>query len=827
MDILSMPREDIVRLLEDRIRAEYPTLNIVEGSPIYDLMVNRLSEAITSERELVNIITNIARVAPMFNDEGRLRSEYQGMEAFITERFFLDEETTAEVWDTVYLRFNKKGRITVLPGSVINFDVTELQLAPTVITNDSPLWIQDGNTYLHPVQVRVDDLDDALFLPATTAWVTGGVEIQTNVPLLFVLGAWSKRAINTFERPRLTFQEVRNSITNRSFSNIRSIQFNLRNNSIFTPDELIRAKVMHIADPAFIERRKILYEDSGKALSAVVSGHGKVLLDYGNQINRADVTMEYVERDHPLYAEIDPVMIFHNTDDMLRNIQIDGLTDGNTDGGRLYGFMNYEFDISESETKVMLTWYRVPYAAGDTPDPFYAVLHGEVVIYGSDYGDIINVRMELAELNGSGLSGWCVLSVNPEYFAIHEIPAFFRVKSDLFSLYRIDTTLLGLLSPISLGSQEDMEELQAYMESTEVADLVPPFSKSSASLPGTSVLVRGDAQSQIDSVTFMPADLSSASLAWGQLMTGNLFWRITENTAVPAKYILISLDKTFRNPALLLTKTLIPETYVTGEVLTLEVQDNAFMTLDLRFTKDYVDIVPDISPDNYLASSYSFVRVANNELVLKANTAGMAANNADGLVCSLLYYGTNRDALIRSQEAFANIRKIEAGHMMTVSPMRPIVFTLFYTPEYIAPYLADRDYTGTPKGEELNERLGELQSRYVDLVEFLTEYFSTYSGRIGDIDFTELANLAYEASGLHIKKLDYTLFTQRGHRINGHLKLQENRDVHLSWETVVKNIKDHVNDITDYTQKYIPEIELEYQVTEESLYKPVFSKVWV
>jgi len=46
MDILRMPKADIARMLEDRIRAEYPGLNIIKGSPVYDLMVNRLAGTI-------------------------------------------------------------------------------------------------------------------------------------------------------------------------------------------------------------------------------------------------------------------------------------------------------------------------------------------------------------------------------------------------------------------------------------------------------------------------------------------------------------------------------------------------------------------------------------------------------------------------------------------------------------------------------------------------------------------------------------------------------------------------------------------------------------
>jgi len=825
MDILQLTRDEIIAEFQQRLEADYPDYNIIKGSPLYDLIINRLADVVKTERDIVNVITDVARVVPMFDDSGNLRSEYEGMEDYIVERFFLENDSESEVWNTVYLKFNKKARISIRSGSFIIYGTTQLDVRQTILTLNSPLWIQSGNTYMHPVDIKSSDVDESEFIPETDAWVTGGIRYESNTPVVLLVGAESRRAINTVERPKTTLSGVRNSISNRSFSNIRSLKYNFRNNSIFNPDNLIRSKVMHVTDPAFIERRKILWEDDDTALSCVTSGDGKTLLDYGNQLNIADVTFEYIERDDPLYSEIEEPLVIDNTEQMLRSIKVSGVTTANSDKGYLYGFLSYSYDNTTGEVTVTLTFYKHPYVDGDTPDPAQAVLSGSAVSYTTGVADYPSIRIILDAVNYSGLTGWCDIVIDPQYYDVNERDAFFRIQMDTFSLYKISTRNLGLLSPVAIGSTTDMTTLKERLESVDIADIITPFTKASSSIPNSVLLVRGDVLGQISDVSYVPADLDTASLSWGSVLDGNLYWRILVTAGGSKKYFVVSTDPTFKDPSLFLTRTEIPLAYTAGTPLILDMPSNVFMQMSVTFTADFAGLVEHVLSDSYLAPPYSFVRNANDYLIIRSVPNMIAANNYDGQTASILYYGTNVEDLQQSQEALINVKAMEAGHRILVSPMRPVVLTAYYTEEYVSPFMTDKDYSSFPNGDELNERLDTIKSKYVDLITYLEEYFSSYSGYISDIDFSQIAGDAYAATGMHIKKLDFVVFTQRGYKIRGYLKMSEESRTYITWSDITDDVREQVDDIYEYFTTYLPEVEREENVTDETLYKPVFSKV--
>jgi len=79
------------------------------------------------------------------------------------------------------------------------------------------------------------------------------------------------------------------------------------------------------------------------------------------------------------------------------------------------------------------------------------------------------------------------------------------------------------------------------------------------------------------------------------------------------------------------------------------------------------------------------------------------------------------------------------------------------------------------------------------------------------------------ATGLILKRLDYTLFTQRGYPVRGVLDINLDQTCRFDWnENVTKVIFDAVDDKPRFIDP-----EREYNVTSEDMYRPLFSRVGV
>lgn len=814
---------EIEQSLIDGVKEVVPNITLTPGTPAYDLMIFRLARVIKEERDLVEILSNIARVAPMFGTDGYLLPEYQEYTPHLIERFFIEADPLTEAFSTVYLRFNKRGPVTIKPGSTIFYDNIELPVTPTTIYENSNLWQQGPEGYYHPITVgTLNNVEDAT-IPSTEAWTTGLVNFASKDPQMLLTGARSKRSINIIRRPELSLTAIRNSISNRSMSNIRALEFNLATNSGFSPDDMLKHFILTSSDTLFIERRKVLYQNDHHMFSALVGGKGKALLDYGVQLNVAPVTLEYIPMEDPYYFEAANPTIINNPRNILRNIIVAGMTEDNTDRGALFATMSRELN-EEGYYDITITFYSDSTLINDVAQAELPSSEADAEAYLSD-------RLIITPLNESGLSGWVDLVVDPEYFTVDTTPGVFKIHQETFSLYRIKTDSLGLFAPIALMGDAACQELRDRLISTDLEDIVPPFTRAATAVPGTSVMVIGDPTNQIHEITFAPIGEEAYSLVWGSFMSGEMYWRITED-AETNKYFLISTTPYFDNPAKLVSRTLIPDSYSAGEHLSLTVPGSGYLRASISFNADYGDIEEDIRAGNRLLPSSNFIRVSNEEVILRANPgASVTANSADGRILSLLYLGTDREKLIQSQELFMHYKRREVASEIMVTPFRPVTFTCYYSPQYISPFLKDKDYTGQPNGDLLNERLENYKAQYVELLNYLEEFMNNYTGLVSDINLSELSSAAYEATGLQIKRLDYSLYTQRGYRISGRISLDFDRDIHLDWDEVISLVEQQADNryhtIMASTKRYLHEEEREALVTDQRLYRPMFSKIGV
>lgn len=819
MNITVSPSEIRDRIKNSIIRSK-PDASLAPGTPLSDIMLTRLPEIISEERQLVNVTANIARVAPMFDNTGVLLPEYNDYAQYLNERFFLTPPDDIDVLDTVYLVFNKKGNISVIPGGVIYVSSAVVPVKPVQIYLNSALWIQTDTGFIHPVQVQTNSLETGFFIPATSEWVTGDLDYRSDDPTVILTGAVSKKNISTTAAAPVTLDNIRNSISNRSLSNRRAVKYNLGNRSVFSPAVLKKAEVMHVSDPAFIERRQLVFTDPKYALSVIVSGNGKVLLDYGNALRIAPVTLEYIPRTDPVYEDLNRLTVVDNPFNIIRDIVLEGLTAANSDNGILYGTADSEYNEITAVRVFTITWYKA-----STMLEADKVCSGQYTMsYAAENETYSNMDIELTEENSSGITGMVSVVLTPD-IDISGLPESFRVVSDTMSLYRISTANLGLLSPVSLGASDAMEDLKVILESSAVTDILPAYTGAAALLPGTKVIPRDDTEQQIASLTvngvpdggFLPTDI----------LTNKIYWRVKTVTSggESAKYFMLSVEPTFSVRSKLITRTVIPDTYASGDSLILEYLAGSPFYATVVFSVDYADITDDTGSDNYLTLPGNFKAVSNNGIVISFNASSGAANQHDGTTAYLLYYGTLYDPFIRSVEAFTSTAYAEAGQTLIPSPFRPVVFNCSYAAEYIQPFIENRDYSTDPDSARLTAMLEDTLSRYTNLLAELELYMSNYTGNPEQLNMAVMASELQAKTGLLLRKLDYTLFTQRGIPVRGSVNTDSYGRNTLQWSDIVSEISRRETESDSMRYVAVPSVERDALTTVSGMYKPVFSRV--
>ena len=845
---IATSRSEVIDEIITRVKQMNPTASIIPGTPLYDLLVYHFADVITEERELVNIATNIARVSPMFGDDGKLKEEYADMDTYLTDRFFLTRPEYNEVYDTLYLKFSKATGVNILAGSSVYYNSVKLAVLPTFISSDSPLWkkaIENGKpVYLHPVNIDLASNTDT-FIPATNQWVTGGIKISTG-SRVFILGAESKKAVNTYVQPEVTLEYLRDSISNRSLSNARSILYNLRNSLGFNPDKLVKARVMHTMEPEFIERRKILFSDpvaenttlndrmgatagGYRTMSAVVSGDGKILLDYGVSLQTAPVDAVHIDRSDPLYSELNPFIEDKNPNRIVQEINLN-------DSQKVTGHFELRTEI-EGEFPEQHTVYYI--TATVTSEHQNGAVTEEKIYTGTsekiyETPGFERIWLKSGDADASDKpEGWVSIDCQLSDFQQSGdkfITEDFVYHRDIFMLYRIDTRGLALLSPVSIGDENDMTYLKSVLESVDVNDLLDYGSYASISYPGSTMTVHqhNDAvYKPVITADFVSDDASGSATLNNvfSLYSDKLYWEIVRNTVSGKKYVLLSTDPTFKDKGY--GAFYIPVTSeTTEETIGLDCKLGANITLRLKLR--VADVQGFDSDDNYPEEQYftlpaAFVRNSNRYLVFAVNPNGVISD--EDYQATLLYYGTEPSYMNQAQELYLNKRLAEIGNRIIVAPFRPIVFTAYWGPEYVTQYLSKESLnSGTAEQRALNrERYDTLRSQFIELQAFLEDYMSDFSGNISELDFAEMVKEGQTATGLILKRLDYTLFTQRGYPVRGVLDINLDQTCRFDWnENVTKVIFDAVDDKPRFIDP-----EREYNVTSEDMYRPLFSRVGV
>lgn len=802
-------RSEVVQELITRVKQNQPGTNIEKGTPAYDLLVQHFADVISDERELISVATNIARVSPMFDENGDLLDEYADLDQHLTDRFFISRPEANEIYDTLYLMFTKKGNINIVAGSYVMYGNTQFTVQPTLISESSPLWKKVPGGYTHPVNIGTL-VDDSVFIPVTSDWLTGAV-LYDGAAGCFLIGAESRKVINTVIAPKVTFDYLRTSISNRSLSNPRSILYNIRNNTGFSPDQLNRARIMTTSEPAFVERRKVLFTDcSGRECSAIVSGDGKVMLDYGVGIYQARVDIEYVNRADPLYSELNPLIEASNPNNMVSEICV-------KDAKKVTGCITIKHEAGEDDE-----WSCTLTAYVTIKDPDEGVtlttLSGSETFTGID-GTPASARIKLEdpdevveEGEEKTLRGWVTVHCTPDMFVTtypdpddpstgEPATRDFEYYRDRFLLYRIDTAGLGVLSPISLGTEDDMTDVAAILSSIDPDYLLAAGTKAASGVPGSTLTVHCESEG-ID-CPIIEADFITGTRNTKNLLTitsDRIWWKFPT-----ADRVQFSTDKTFMDRN---------QSYGTFTVTangTTRCQITETFSINITTSGG---IIP--GTQGYFTIPSTFLRFDNRYLYFSVNPNGLPST--DNITAYLLYYGTDPDLMDRSQQLYLNHRLAEIGNRIIVSPFRPFVFTAYWAPEYVTQYMKEVPNMTT----EEEERLDDLKSKFIELQAYLEQYFSDYQGKIGDIDFVEVAKGGQNETGLVLKRLDFTLFTQRGYPVRGWLDINLDQTCHLVWDDITDIIGSEVDD----SVKFVTD-ERESNVTDETMYRPLFSRVGI
>lgn len=839
MDIVTS-RSEVIEELITRVKQGDANASIQPGTPLYDLLVYRFADVITDERELVNILTNVARVSPMFGDDGQLLDEYADMDTYLTDRFFLAKPEDNAVYDTLYLRFSDRAGLNVLPGSRVWYGSLQLDVRPTYIPYDSTLWkavmVNDRKLYEHPVEINIR-LDTDEYIPAADSWITGDVKIKTD-KFLFVLGARSTKSVSSVVTPKVTLEYLRNSISNRSMSNPRAILYNLRSNLGFSPDQLVKAAVLPVSDRCLIERRKVLFQDTVqetsvtnpgrtasdfKTLTAIVGGDAKVMLDYGTALYKAPVKAVVLDRSDPLYSELNPLMCVHNPHDSVTEINVQGAE--RVTGHIMLSAPEPVPGLSGSLQNAVRTLTAHVEAEVDTVDDngvahtSVTELTGSAAISGTASGSFrIWLRRAAAE-PGTALraEGWLSYTLDTEILEATENNALksaeFEYHRDNYTLFRIDTSGLGLLSPVSVGTEEDLGAVQTILESSDPDDLLLPGTAASASAPGTSLRVHRGTHPLFESACFRLGKPEVAGNALLRTAAPRIYWKVvTSATAGADRYLVLSTDPDYVDDPIGVYKIA-----QTPDCMT-DCQLDTNLILRLRYNLadlvEWENIYNDLR-EQYFTVPEVFIRNSNRYLIFAMNPNGSSL--VQDFDTWLLYYGTNPELMTKAQELFLNRRLAEVGTRIAVSPFRPVVFTAYWGRDYTAQYVPEED------PDDDTGRYDEIRSKFVDLLAWIENYMSSYSGKISDIDFAAVVADGQNATGILLKRLDWTLYTQRGYTVRGRLDINLDKECRIDWnKDVLETVTLQIDKDPAFTEE-----EKEMFVTDEKLYRPVFSRVGV
>lgn len=807
MELLENSVVKLIKELIARVNSSNPNIVLAEGSPVYELLIKKYADFISEERNLVNVLTNIARVAPMFDEYGKLLPEYKDMEEALLERFFVALPETNEIITTVYLGFSQKDNIFI-KKSPIYYNSTVLYLKACRININSPLWYLKNGVYYHPIPMTTL-AEEEIFIPATNSWIIGDVEYNSGNLQTVPLSAESKQIINTNTSRELTLDYLQDSISLRSYSNARSLRYNLKTNSVFRYDKLLRNNILTAHNAEYIERRKIIYEDSTEFIEAVVGGDCKLMLDYGVELEIEEVELEYLPADHPLYQDLTEFNIIENPYNILSCVYLTSLTDLNID--KIRGAFYLKPCRVARTTDLNYDFYIELYAEIDSLIPLYT--SSSIVI---EDNCLPNITLTFYKPEDFTPHGFCVCSYSNDYFN-HYSNKRLLINYAKNSLYRVNTSSLGLFCPLALGSLAEATAIKNKLVSTLTEDIIKKDTKATALYPEGNFLASGTHAEVIQSITIKDNNLG---LLFGS-SSYRTYWAITSLSTGGLK-LSLSTDPTFTNSENILAVVPIPENYVAGQII-ISPLVNREGSVSVTFSRNFEEI-PQCSSsyDNFIFMPGQFLKIANDYLVYSMNSLQGATNAGDREKKHLLYLRTPLTYLNASQQMLLSKQALELGSRIRVAPFRPIIFTVYYSTEYFSPFIIDKEYTDPA----LSEKLAAIKHKYVDMLVYLSNYFSNYKASILDLDFSQLSADVYNTTGLFLKKLDYVLCTQRGNLLRGQVDINMETSSYLNWEEIEARILTEVDIYcTPERNKFFIDSELESCITVSELYRPVFSKL--
>ena len=182
-----------------------------------------------------------------------------------------------------------------------------------------------------------------------------------------------------------------------------------------------------------------------------------------------------------------------------------------------------------------------------------------------------------------------------------------------------------------------------------------------------------------------------------------------------------------------------------------------------------------------------------------------AHNVYDGEVVYLVYGGTDQFKLLNAHNGFNDPANMEVGCSVNVSPYRPVIFSIYFNRDYIMPYA----------------NTSTMLARYGTLFNELEAYFSNYVGLPSDIDFQTLASTMHIRTGLYVKRLDYSVCSQRGHIVRGTVDIGDESTAGIVWA----DIQNYLAETVDVS--HTADVITEATATNETLYKPILSVIGI
>ena len=771
--------QDIQKYLQGIILAHKPGANVERGFPLWDLMVGPFAKIVYNERLYVNLTNNLARVLPLFDDAGNLKDS--SFEEFLVNKYFIgSEEINASIF-TLYLFFNKPCDVAIQNGSTVFYNNQLLDVDPLYSASDDDNWKQNSRGYYIPIVVSSSE-NAEFSIGNTEAWDISNLNLDIQTEGAEVLFAYNISVLNSSVTPVLTLDTVKNSISNRSFSNTRSLAYQLRANSAFYPEELKQYEILKFADRHYIDNYfEYLRDDSG-VISFKTSGEGKILMDYGLDYYTKAVTLEYLSEGHH-YTFSTSNIVQEDVYKQVSSLNVYGVTSDNSDIGTLY------WGISEIENGGARQLHFSLYsdAAGTTQVASIGTGGLDYVEYASKE-HTQGVYLELSERNTSGIHGF----VHIRYSSDIIVSDLNRVEGLISPDYKIKLNMedgvvypFGLLYNASSSSELAAEDVRAGLAS---------YDSTSASLTMRDPLIAIDNAGF--SVTDSTNQIKRANLRGLTLTNSSMF---SVNVCLDGFSLYVYKDNSQATEALVATGTLVPGS--TLQAVTLTAQSNSGISgeLYIEHTAAGADIV-----NAGIRSANLITGFSNKELTVRLTVQQGAVNQYHNKIAHLIYLGTDPEKLTSAKMTLQDDANREVGMTINTAAYRPFAFHISFSPEYVFPY---KDNATT-------------YANYLLLIELMDTYFSNYTGKVSDLDFAELSSSWFPSTKLYLKKLNWKMYTQRGHAVAGTLELEDSDQTKINWNAdIIAKVETTVDPY--YTERLMSES----QATVQKLYKPLLSRV--